>query len=68
MRRILLIFVMCFTLIGSAYAQQLVTGKVIGDDGAGIPGVSIVQKGTTFGTITNVDGEYSLNVPGDVIL
>lgn len=68
MRRILLIFVMCFTLIGSAFAQQLVTGKVIGDDGAGIPGVSIVQKGTTFGTITNVDGEYSLNVPGDVTL
>ncbi|HPE76817.1 MAG TPA: SusC/RagA family TonB-linked outer membrane protein [Draconibacterium sp.] len=68
MRRILLIFVMCFTLIGSAFAQQVVTGKVIGDDGAGIPGVSIVQKGTTFGTITNVDGEYSLNVPGDVTL
>jgi iron complex outermembrane receptor protein len=68
MRKILLIFVMCFTLIGSAFAQQAVTGKVIGDDGAGIPGVSIVQKGTTYGTITNVDGEYSLNVPGDVTI
>ena len=68
MRKIILIFAMCFALIGSAYAQQTVTGTVTGDDGAGIPGVSIIQKGTSHGTITNVDGAYTISVPGDVSL
>lgn len=68
MRKIFLILGMCFALLGSAYAQQLVTGKVTDEDGAGIPGVSIVQKGTSKGTITNIDGDYTINVPGDVTL
>ena len=61
MRKILLIFAMCFALLGSAYAQQTVTGTVTGDDGLGIPGASVVQKGTTNGTITNMDGNYYLS-------
>ena len=68
MRKILLIFTMFIALIGSAYAQQIVTGTVTGDDGLGIPGASIVQKGTTKGTITNVDGNYTLSVPADAVL
>lgn len=41
-----------------------VTGKVIDSTGGPLPGVSIVVKGTTNGTITNVDGVYTLaNVP-----
>ncbi|MDB4581641.1 TonB-dependent receptor [Draconibacterium sp.] len=68
MRKIILIFAMCFSLLGSAYAQQLVTGTVIDEDGVGIPGVSIVQKGTSQGTITNVDGEYTINVPSEATL
>jgi iron complex outermembrane receptor protein len=68
MRKILLIFAMCFTLIGSAYAQQTVTGKVTGDDGIGIPGVTVIQKGTSNGTITNIDGDYTVSVPGDAVL
>ena len=39
MRKILLIFTTCFALLGIAYAQQTVTGTVLDDDGAGIPGV-----------------------------
>ncbi len=68
MRKILLIFVMCFALLGSAYAQQTVTGTVTDEDGLGIPGVSVVQKGTSNGTITNIDGVYTIKVPGDVVL
>jgi len=33
------------------------------DDGLGIPGVMISVKGTTIGTMTDADGNYSLNVP-----
>ena len=68
MRKILLIFAVCMTLFGSAYAQKTVTGKVTGDDGLGIPGVSVVQKGTSVGTITNVDGKFTISVPADAVL
>lgn len=44
------------------WAQETtVTGKVTsGDDGMGIPGVSVLVKGTTTGTITSLDGDFSL--------
>ncbi|MUP36633.1 SusC/RagA family TonB-linked outer membrane protein [Labilibaculum euxinus] len=35
------------------------------DDGLSIPGVSVIVKGTTIGTTTDFDGNYSLNVPDD---
>ena len=48
-------------------AQKLVTGKVTDkSNGTGIPGVSIVIVGTSQGTLTNIDGDYSLNVPSDI--
>ncbi len=43
-----------------------VTGQVSDSDGASLPGVTVVVKGTTQGTITDSDGNYSLpNVPSD---
>jgi len=41
--------------------QKSVSGKVSDITGAPLPGVSVVVKGTTTGTITDVDGKYSLN-------
>jgi TonB-dependent SusC/RagA subfamily outer membrane receptor len=41
-----------------------VEGVVVADeDGLPLPGVSVVVKGTTFGTVTNIDGYYTLKVP-----
>jgi TonB-linked SusC/RagA family outer membrane protein len=37
-------------------------------DGLGLPGVSIVVKGTSVGTVTNMDGNYSINVAPDATL
>jgi len=68
MRKILLIFTMCFALLSSAIAQQTVTGTVIDEDGIGIPGVSIIQNGTSNGTITNLDGGYTLQVPSEATI
>ena len=47
--------------------QQLtVSGKVTDSSGSPLPGVTVVVKGTTQGTITDADGKYSLpNVPSD---
>ncbi|MFV0507012.1 MAG: SusC/RagA family TonB-linked outer membrane protein, partial [Bacteroidales bacterium] len=49
-------------------AQRAITGKVIDDQGLGVAGASVVQKGTVKGTITDADGNYSLTVPEGVVL
>jgi TonB-linked SusC/RagA family outer membrane protein len=49
--------------------QKSISGKVTDSSGSPLPGVTVVVKGTTQGTITGTDGNYSLsNVPGDVTL
>jgi TonB-dependent starch-binding outer membrane protein SusC len=47
------------------YAQDvMVTGKVTSsEDGSGIPGVSVVVKGTSAGTTTDADGNFRISVP-----
>src|SRR5689334_4962488 len=40
-----------------------VTGQVKDDKGEGLPGVSVLLKGTTTGTATDAQGKYSLRVP-----
>lgn len=43
--------------------SNLVTGTVAGSyDGEGLPGVSILEKGTTNGTVTDIDGKYSIEL------
>jgi len=49
--------------------QRAVSGKVTDSGGQSLPGVTVVVKGTTQGTVTNADGEYSLtNIPEDATL
>ena len=47
-----------------AWSQsRTVSGRVTSaDDGSGIPGVNVVEKGTNNGTVTDVDGNYTINV------
>ncbi len=45
--------------------SKQITGTVRAADQTSLPGVSIVVRGTTSGTITDVDGKYSINVPAD---
>lgn len=53
-------------LAGFDLAQErTITGKVTSaDDGAGVPGVNVLLKGTTTGAVTDGDGAYSIRVPG----
>ncbi|NJO88451.1 MAG: SusC/RagA family TonB-linked outer membrane protein, partial [Chloroflexia bacterium] len=46
------------------YAQVKVTGKVTDSNGETLPGVNILEKGTNNGTITDMDGNYSIDVAG----
>jgi len=49
--------------------QKSVSGKVTDSTGAGLPGVSVVVKGTTTGVITDMDGKYTLpKIPENAIL
>ncbi|MEO9805111.1 MAG: TonB-dependent receptor [Reichenbachiella sp.] len=51
-----------------ALADVDLTGKVTDENGEGLPGASVLVKGTTNGTITDLDGNYSLTAPEDAII
>lgn len=42
--------------------QETVTGTIVDETGMSLPGVSIIEKGTSNGTVTDVDGKFTLNV------
>ena len=69
MKRILF-FLFCSFFSLSLYAQEIsVSGNITAkDDGQPLPGVSVVIQGTTTGTITDFDGNYTLQVPSNATL
>lgn len=64
-----LLLIVCLVLssaMGYDTLAQTVSGQVTDQsDGMPLPGVSVLIKGTSTGTATDVDGNYSLNVPGE---
>ena len=73
LRQLLSLLVLLTVVFAEAIAQdghQKVTGTVVSSsDNQPLPGVNVVVKGTTNGTITNFDGQYQLNAAqGDVIV
>lgn len=70
-----LLLVLSFIFSGTHVAdadilqQKSIKGKVIGTDGYSVIGVNVYEKGTTNGVITDVDGDYIINVgSGNAIL
>lgn len=53
---------MSFSGIHTAWAQTTITGRVTDNSGP-LPGVNVVVQNTTIGTVTDFDGNYSINVP-----
>lgn len=64
----LFLSMVCIVTSGQVFAQtRPVTGTVTSaEDGSPIPGATIIAKGTNTGTVTNVNGAFSLNVPAGV--
>ena len=63
MKKILL---MLFVLVGTAsiaIAQRTVRGTVTDDAGEGLVGATIIVEGTSIGSTTNLDGQYTIQVP-----
>ncbi|MFP4367149.1 MAG: carboxypeptidase-like regulatory domain-containing protein, partial [Bacteroidales bacterium] len=69
-RSFILLCLFLVVVAGNAYAQErTITGVVVDDSGVPLPGVTIMIQGTSTGTQTGYDGDYSLpNVSPDDVL
>ncbi|MTI31759.1 SusC/RagA family TonB-linked outer membrane protein [Xanthovirga aplysinae] len=65
MKKLLICFILAPLFFTEVWSQsRSVSGRITSqEDGYGLPGVSVVLKGTTTGTQTDVGGKYSLEVP-----
>jgi len=57
-----------FAQWASAQSNQVVKGKVTDEAGAAVIGANVAQKGTTIGTATDENGNFTLSVPGNATL
>ena len=70
-RRMLILAVLAFFVCNVqlfAQAQKNITGNVTSVNGETLPGVNVAVKGTTNGTITDIDGNFSLTVQEEDVL
>ncbi|MEL7002881.1 MAG: SusC/RagA family TonB-linked outer membrane protein, partial [Bacteroidota bacterium] len=63
---LVLIFVLCISTV--ALAQNTVSGKVVDETGEGLPGVAIQIQKSTVGTITDINGDFTLQVEAGAVL
>lgn len=61
-KKLLLILIVLLASFAGVMAQIKVSGTVTDPDGSSIPGAAIIQKGTTIGTTSNMEGKYSISV------
>jgi len=67
-RRYVAVLLVFGTLVSFAQ-DRVVTGKVTSaDDGSGVPGVNILEKGTSNGTVSDSDGNYRISVGSNATL
>ncbi len=63
LRKLLLVVSVLLASVTLWAQSRTVTGTVVGTDGLAIPGAYVLVKGTTTGTVTDMDGKYRINVP-----
>ncbi|MCV9386670.1 SusC/RagA family TonB-linked outer membrane protein [Reichenbachiella ulvae] len=65
-----LLFLLCLAMSVNLQAQDVGTikGKIKDSDGQFLPGVTVLEKGTTNGTITDLDGTYTISASPNAIL
>jgi TonB-dependent starch-binding outer membrane protein SusC len=60
--KIFLLFFLFWFQSSFSQSQRIITGRVISSDGDTLPGASVVETGTVNGSVTNIDGLFSLKV------
>ena len=68
MGRLLLIMLLLVPLCVDAQTLTTITGSVKDSQGEPLVGATVMQKGTSNGTITDLDGQFSIQVPAGVTL
>ncbi|MBX2840296.1 MAG: SusC/RagA family TonB-linked outer membrane protein [Flammeovirgaceae bacterium] len=63
LRKFWLLMMLQLVALAAIAQEQTLTGKVADETGEVLPGVSVLVKGTTIGTVTDIEGEFKLNVP-----
>ncbi|MEL7427293.1 MAG: carboxypeptidase-like regulatory domain-containing protein, partial [Bacteroidota bacterium] len=63
MKKLSLVLSLVLFTVGFALAQRTVTGTITDDGGEPLIGASILVKGTSSGTVTDIDGSYSVDLP-----
>ncbi|MEM1408312.1 MAG: von Willebrand factor type A domain-containing protein, partial [Bacteroidota bacterium] len=68
MKKVFVVAVFLFSLTSmDTIDDKQITGRVTSaEDGSPLPGVNVILKGTAIGTVTNIDGKYSLMVPDGI--
>ncbi|MDR1172440.1 MAG: TonB-dependent receptor [Bacteroidales bacterium] len=65
-RKLLLSLCMCICALSLSAQQGIRVGGTVSDkDGETIPGVNVVVRGSTIGTVTDINGEFTITVPSD---
>ncbi len=62
---VLLLIGLGFLGFSEAQAQKVVSGTITESSGSPLPGANVVIKGTTTGVVTDSEGRYTINVPGE---
>lgn len=68
LRALCLFLLLSITIGATAQVSTIVNGTVTDSSGDPLIGVSITEKGSTQGTITDIDGRYSIKIAPDAIL
>ena len=63
-KKLTMLLSMLFLCVGMAFAQSKISGTVVSqEDGEPIVGASVIVEGTKTGTVTDIDGHFSIPVP-----
>ena len=60
-----MLFAMMLVISVSAQNRITVKGTVLDETGTPLIGAGVTEKGTSNGTVTNLDGQYTIQVPAD---
>ncbi len=60
--------ILLLAVVTTAFAQTRISGTISDEGGEPLPGVTILEKGTTNGTVTDVNGSYTLTASSDATL
>ncbi|WP_461064167.1 SusC/RagA family TonB-linked outer membrane protein [Spirosoma horti] len=66
--RLLMLSLFCLTFLMAEAQIRKLSGKVLDSQNTGLPGASVLVKGSAVGTATDANGDFSISVPANAVL